>query len=165
MVAEYIQRVISEVAWGELDYLILDLPPGAGEAWLTVAQSTPSSGVVIVTTPQDASLSVARRALRNFEKAKSSVLGVVENMSSFVCPHCDTPTDIFRRGGGQRMSEEFGVPFLGSIPIDPDIAIGGDEGLPVVVGKPNSHAALAYRAIAVRLAQSVSNAPDQRNDR
>jgi ATP-binding protein involved in chromosome partitioning len=159
LVSKCIQLFIGEVAWGELDYLILDLPPGTGEAQLTIAESTPRSGAIIVTTPQDVSLNAARRALRMFEKAKTPILGVIENMSSFVCPHCGASTDILRRGGGQRISEEFGVPFLGSVPIDSDIVTAGDDGLPVVVAKPNSHAALAYSAIAVQLARCLAAAP------
>jgi len=160
MVSKYIRLFISEVAWGTLDYLILDLPPGTGDTQLTIAQSTPLSGVIIVTTPQDVSLNIARRGLRMFEKVKVPILGIVENMSSFSCPTCGTRTDIFRHGGGLRMSQALGVPFLGSIPIDPDITTGGDAGSPVVVAKPDSDAALAYKAIAIQLARGLAVARD-----
>jgi ATP-binding protein involved in chromosome partitioning len=109
------------------------------------------SGAVIVTTPQDVSLKIARRGLRMFEKVHVPILRVVENMSTFTCPHCGQSTDIFRRGGGERMSRELGVPFLGAIPLDADVVTGGDEGRPIVVDKPKSVAALAYAAIAAHL--------------
>jgi len=123
MVTKYLRMFVSGVAWGKLDYLILDLPPGTGDTQLTLAQGTPLSGAVIVTTPQDVSLNIARRGLRMFEKVQVPILGVIENMSSFACPHCGKNTDIFRQGGGQRMSQELGVPFLGAIPLDADVVI------------------------------------------
>jgi ATP-binding protein involved in chromosome partitioning len=151
MVTKYLRMFVSGVAWGKLDYLILDLPPGTGDTQLTLAQGTPLSGAVIVTTPQDVSLNIARRGLRMFEKVQVPILGVIENMSSFACPHCGKNTDIFRQGGGQRMSQELGVPFLGAIPLDADVVISGDEGRPIVASKPESAVAQAYRAIADHL--------------
>ncbi|HEX9508781.1 MAG TPA: P-loop NTPase, partial [Myxococcales bacterium] len=151
MVVKYLRMFVSGVAWGKLDYLILDLPPGTGDTQLTLAQSIPLSGAVIVTTPQDVSLNVARRGLRMFEKVHVPILGIVENMSSFACPHCGQTTDIFRRGGGQRMSQELAVPFLGAIPLHADVVSSGDEGRPVVIGKPDSEVSHAYRAIAQQL--------------
>ena len=152
MVGKYLKMFIGSVQWGQLDYLILDLPPGTGDTQLTVAQSVPLSGGVIVTTPQDVSLKIARRGLRMFETLHVPILGIIENMSTFTCPHCGKGTDVFRRGGGERMSRELGVRFLGAIPLDADIAIGGDEGRPIVVEKPNSVAAQVYLAIATELA-------------
>jgi len=149
---------VSGVAWGKLDYLILDLPPGTGDTQLTLAQGTPLSGAVIVTTPQDVSLNIARRGLRMFEKVQVPILGVIENMSGFACPHCGKNTDIFRQGGGQRMSQELGVPFLGAIPLDADVVTSGDEGRPIVASKPESAVAQAYRAIAAHLRSQLDAA-------
>jgi ATP-binding protein involved in chromosome partitioning len=151
MVVKYLRMFVSGVAWGKLDYLILDLPPGTGDTQLTLAQSIPLSGAVIVTTPQDVSLNVTRRGLRMFEKVHVPILGIVENMSSFACPHCGQTTDIFRRGGGQRMSQELAVPFLGAIPLHADVVSSGDEGRPVVISRPDSEVSHAYRAIAQQL--------------
>ena len=160
MVSKYLQAFVTGVAWGKLDYLILDLPPGTGDTQLTLSQGTPLSGAIIVTTPQDVSLRIARRGLRMFEKVQVPILGIIENMSSFTCSHCGETTDIFRRGGGRRMSEELSVPFLGAVPIDPDIVTGGDEGRPIVTSQPDSQVAVAYRAIATQLVQSLEATPE-----
>ncbi len=159
MVTKYLRAFIGSVQWGQLDYLILDLPPGTGDTQLTLAQSFQLSGAIIVTTPQDVSLKVARRGLRMFETVHVPILGIIENMSTFTCPHCGKDTDVFRRGGGERMSRQVGVPFLGAIPLDADIVTGGDEGRPIVVEKPNSVAAQAYAAIATKLAGRLQHAP------
>ncbi|MEK7704301.1 MAG: P-loop NTPase [Myxococcota bacterium] len=160
MVTKYIRSFIDEVAWQPLDYMIMDLPPGTGDVQLTLAQTMPLSGAIIVTTPQDVSLNIARRGLRMFEKVSVPILGIVENMSGFSCPHCGEVTDIFRAGGGKAMGEEIGVPYLGRIPLDADIVMGGDHGEPVVLGKPESRAAAAFRELAARLATELS----ERND-
>nr|MDQ5872465.1 P-loop NTPase [Acidobacteriota bacterium] len=159
MVSKYLQMFIGSVQWGPLDYLIIDLPPGTGDTQLTLAQSVPLSGAVIVTTPQDVSLKIARRGLRMFETVHVSILGIIENMSTFTCPHCGKGTDVFRRGGGERMSRQLGVPFLGTIPLDADIVTGGDEGRPIVLEKPTSFAAQAYLAIATELAGRLQGLP------
>src|ERR1035438_8105548 len=143
MVGKYLRMLIGGVQWGDLDYLILDLPPGTGDTQLTLAQTLTLSGAVIVTTPQDVSLKIARRGLRMFEKVQVPILGIVENMSTFTCPHCGKDTDVFPRGGGERMSQELGVPFLGSIPLDAEVVTCGDAGLPIVLEKPTSVAAQA----------------------
>ena len=114
MVSKYLRMFIDSVQWGELDYLILDLPPGTGDTQLTLAQSFPLSGAVIVTTPQEVSLKIARRGLRMFETVHVPILGIIENMSAFICPHCSKSTDVFGHGGGERMSRQLGVPFLGN---------------------------------------------------
>lgn len=158
MVGKYLRLLIGGAQWGDLDYLILDLPPGTGDTQLTLAQSLTLSGAVIVTTPQDVSLKIARRGLRMFEKVQVPILGIVENMSTFTCPHCGQTTDIFRRGGGERMSRELGVPFLGAIPLDADVVTGGDAGRPIVIDKPQSVAAQAYAAIAAALAAKLDAA-------
>jgi len=159
MVGKYLKVFIGEVQWGHLDYLILDFPPGTGDTFLTLAQSVPLSGAVIVTTPQDVSLKITRRGLRAFEKLNVAILGIIENMSTFMCPHCGKGTDIFRRGGGERMSRELGVPFLGAIPLDADIVTGGDEGHPIVADKPKSVATQAYVAIATELVGRIRALP------
>jgi len=159
MVSKYLRMFIGGVQWGKLDYLVLDLPPGTGDTQLTLAQSIPLDGAVIVTTPQDVSLKIARRGLRMFETVHVPILGIIENMSTFTCPHCGKGTDVFRRGGGERMSQELRVPFLGAIPLDADIVTSGDEGRPIVVDKPGSVAAQAYVAIATELAGRLHHAP------
>jgi len=152
MVTKYLHLFVGGVRWGKLDYLLLDLPPGTGDTQLTLAQSVPLSGAIIVTTPQDVSLKIARRGLRMFQKVQVPILGIIENMSTFTCPHCGKATDVFRRGGGERMSRELGVPFLGAIPLDGEIVTCGDEGSPIVLAKPDSNITRAYLAIATELA-------------
>lgn len=156
MIHGILQQFLGQVLWGELDYLIVDMPPGTGDAQLTLTQSAPLAGAVIITTPQDVSLIDARRALRMFEKVNVPVLGLIENMSFFVCHKCDERHDIFRHGGGKKVSEELGIPFLGEIPIDPNIVLGGDAGVPIVEKDPKSAAAKAYTAIAEKIAAGLS---------
>ena len=155
MVGKYLKMFVGGVQWGPLDYLILDLPPGTGDTQLTLAQSMPLSGVVIVTTPQAVSLKIARRGLRMFEKVQVPILGIVENMRTFTCPHCGESTDIFRHGGGEQMSQEIGVPFLGALPLDADVVTCGDEGRPIVVDQPKSVSARVYFTIAAALVEQL----------
>ncbi|MFW5965244.1 MAG: P-loop NTPase [Halodesulfurarchaeum sp.] len=133
MVHNTITQLIDDVEWGDLDYLVIDLPPGTGDTQLTLLQSIPITGAVIVTTPQDVALEDARRGLQMFAEHQTPVLGVVENMSTFVCPDCGSEHDIFGKGGGRDFAEEMDMPFLGAIPLDPAIRSGGDEGKPVVM--------------------------------
>ena len=158
MVGKYLKMFVGGVQWGPLDYLILDLPPGTGDTQLTLAQSMPLSGVVIVTTPQAVSLKIARRGLRMFEKVQVPILGIVENMRTFTCPHCGESTDIFQRGGGERMCQEIGVPFLGALPLDADVVTCGDEGRPIVVDQPKSVSAKVYATIAAALVEQLDAA-------
>ena len=158
MVGKYLKMFVDGVQWGALDYLILDLPPGTGDTQLTLAQSMPLSGVVIVTTPQAVSLKIARRGLRMFEKVQVRILGIVENMRTFTCPHCGESTDIFQRGGGEQMSQELGVPFLGALPLDADVVTCGDAGRPIVAVQPNSVSASVYAAIATALVAQLQAA-------
>lgn len=158
MVGKYLKMFVDGVQWGTLDYLILDLPPGTGDTQLTLAQSMPLSGVVIVTTPQAVSLKIARRGLRMFEKVQVKILGLVENMRTFTCPHCGENTDIFSHGGGERMSQELGVPFLGALPLDADVVTCGDEGCPIVTDQPDSVSAKVYSAIATALVEQLHSA-------
>ena len=148
MVMKAIEQLLGDVEWGALDYMIVDLPPGTGDAQLTLTQKVPLSGVVIVTTPQDVALIDARKGLAMFKKVSVPVLGIVENMSTFICPNCGAATDIFKKGGGERTARELECPYLGSIPLDPAVAIGGDSGLPIVVSDPEGAHGDAFRAAA-----------------
>src|SRR5690606_28470528 len=156
MVAQMIQNFVHNVVWGELDYLLIDMPPGTGDVQLTLTQNAPLSGAVIITTPQDVSVLDAKKGLRMFQSVNVPVLGIVENMSYFVCDGCDKKHYIFRRGGGRRVAESLGVPFLGEVPLEPEVAEGGDAGTPIVERRPGSPAATAYKALAGAVASSLS---------
>jgi ATP-binding protein involved in chromosome partitioning len=151
-----VQQFMRDVAWGELDYLIVDLPPGTGDVSLSMAQSVPVAGAVVVTTPQGVSVSDVRKAVAMFRQLNIPVLGVVENMSYFVCGHCQERTEIFGNGGGRRMAEEMSIPFLGEVPIDTRVRSGGDEGQPIVAAVPDAPAAKAFEAVASQVAAQVS---------
>jgi len=158
MVSGAIQQFLREVEWGALDALIVDLPPGTGDAQLTLAQSIPLTGAVIVTTPQDVARQIASKALAMFQQLRVPILGILENMSGFTCPHCGTPAPIFKQGGGLRASEQLGVPFLGAVPLDPAVVQASDRGEPIVTAHPGSPVAEAYRDIARRLAEALTAA-------
>jgi ATP-binding protein involved in chromosome partitioning len=151
MVHQYLQAFFRDVLWGELDYLLLDLPPGTGDVQLSISQMVPLAGAITVTTPQEVALYDVRKGMAMFQKVNVPLLGIVENMSSFVCGHCGERTDIFSHGGGERAAEKLGIPFLGRIPIDPAIRDGGDSGHPIVVGNPASPQAAAFRDIAQKI--------------
>jgi len=151
-----LEQFLNAVDWGELDYLLLDLPPGTGDVQLTLAQAAPLNGAVIVTTPQDVALRVARKGLRMFQKVNVPVLGIIENMAGFVCPNCKTVHDIFSKGGGERIARDMGVPLLGSIPLDPALVASGDAGKPLFVADRASPASLAFEAAARILAAQLS---------
>ena len=151
-----VKQFLSDVKWGELDYLIVDMPPGTGDVQLSLAQLVPVQGAVLVTTPQDVSVADVRRALRMFETVAIPVLGVVENMSYFIAPDTGNRYDIFGAGGGQRLAETYGVPFLGAIPLGIEVREGGDNGVPVVVSQPDSPQARAFRHVAEEVARQVS---------
>lgn len=155
MVTKYLQMFIAQVDWTGIDLLLLDLPPGTGDIQLTLAQAFPLNGAVVVTTPQDVSLRIVRRGLRMMEQVNVPIIGVVENMSGFTCPCCGTVTDIFRQGGGARIAQALDVPFLGSVPLDPDVVESGDAGRPTILDAPQSKAAQAYRNVASALATRV----------
>ena len=146
-----VKKFLQDVDWGELDYLMIDMPPGTGDAQLTLVQTVPLTGAIIVTTPSELSLVDAEKGLEMYRTVNAPVLGIVENMSYFVCPHCGERTDIFAHGGGRKISERLGVPFLGEIPIDPQVRKTGDEGRSIVQSDPDSPAAQAFFAIADRL--------------
>ncbi|HET6899246.1 MAG TPA: Mrp/NBP35 family ATP-binding protein, partial [Vicinamibacteria bacterium] len=151
-----VQQFMRDVEWGELDYLIVDLPPGTGDVSLSMAQSVPVAGAVVVTTPQGVSVSDVRKAVAMFRQLNIPVLGVVENMSYFVCGHCQERTEIFGHGGGVKMAEDMGIPMLGQIPIDTRVRAGGDEGRPIVNAAPESPAAKAFAEVAGRVAAEIS---------
>ncbi len=155
MLHSAIRQFLTDVAWGELDYLIIDLPPGTGDAGLSLAQSLPLSGGLIVTLPQQVSLDDARRGLEMFRQLNVPILGVIENMSYLELPD-GTRMDIFGTGGGERLAKSAGVPFIGSIPIDPAVRAGGDNGVPVTLSAPDSPVALALRSITEDVAAKVS---------
>ena len=156
MASRLVQQFFSGVVWGELDYLLVDLPPGTGDVQLTVAQTAALAGAVIVTTPQAVARTIAEKGLRMFQPVRVPVLGVIENMSSFACPHCGETTNIFSTGGGEEVARDLGLPFLGGVPLDPRVVVAGDEGTPTVVRDPGSPAAVAYREIARKVALEVA---------
>ena len=151
-----VKQFLSDVKWGELDYLIVDMPPGTGDVQLSLAQLVPVQGAVLVTTPQNVAVADVRRALRMFETVAVPVLGIVENMSYFVAPDTGTRYNIFGEGGGQRLADMYGVPFLGAVPLGMEVREGGDSGVPVVVSQPDSPQSLAFRHVAEEVARQVS---------
>ena len=155
MVASAITQMLRDVAWGALDILVVDLPPGTGDAQLTMAQATPLSGAVIVSTPQDLALIDARRGVSMFHDVGVPILGIVENMSYFVCDQCGKRHDIFAHGGARAEAAKLGVPFLGEVPLDIEIRERSDAGLPIVVTAPDSPHAATYRAIARRISDAL----------
>jgi ATP-binding protein involved in chromosome partitioning len=156
MLTKLLTQFIYDVEWGELDYLIMDMPPGTGDVQLTTAQSLPLTGAVIVSTPQDVALLDAGKALAMFQKLNVPVLGIVENMSSFVCPHCGEATDLFGHGGAQAAAARFQVPFLGEIPLVLAIRLGSDAGQPVTAVHPESAEAQAFARVSKNIAAQVS---------
>ena len=157
IVSRTIQQLLGDVDWGELDYLLVDLPPGTGDAPLTLAQAVPLSGVVIVLTPQDVALNIAAKSLAMFQRPPFEVpiFGIVENMSTFVCSHCGEETPIFGRQHGEQIAKDYGVSHLGSIPLNPVIAEAGDAGKPVVVAAPDSPQGQIFRKIAGLISDRV----------
>src|SRR5205085_8424662 len=145
MIHSFIQQMLRDVMWGPLDYLVFDMPPGTGDAQLSLSQVIPLGGVVMVTTPQDVALLDVRKAVGMFQRLNVPILGIVENMSHFVCPHCAGQTAIFGDTGGRRVAEEYGVPLLAQIPLDPETRVAGDQGTPITLSKPASSQADAVR--------------------
>lgn len=156
MASGAVKQFVGDVEWGDLDYLVFDLPPGTGDIQLTLVQTIPLTGAVIVTTPQDVALADARKGLIMFNKVNVPVMGIVENMSYYICSHCGHRENIFDTGGGARTAEDLGVPFLGEIPIDTNIRLGGDRGEPIVHADPEGQLAKSIRAIARNLAAQIS---------
>jgi ATP-binding protein involved in chromosome partitioning len=156
MVHTAIQQLFRDVLWGELDYLLIDLPPGTGDAQLTLTQLVPLTGAITVTTPQEVALHDVRKGMMMFQKVNVPLLGIIENMSYFLCGHCGERTEIFSHGGGERAAAKLGVPFLGRVPIDPAIRDGGDSGHPIVMADPASPQSAAFREIAQKIIAGVS---------
>jgi ATP-binding protein involved in chromosome partitioning len=148
MIHSFIQQMLKDVMWGALDYMVFDMPPGTGDAQLSLSQVLPLGGVVMVTTPQDVALLDVRKAIGMFQRLNVPILGVVENMSTFACPHCGQHTAIFGDTGGTRLADEYGVPLLARLPLDPETRVGGDEGTPITVRRPDSPQARAFRDLA-----------------
>ncbi len=155
MVHTAIQQFFRDVLWGDLDYLLVDLPPGTGDAQLSLSQIVPLTGVVTVTTPQEVALYDVRKGLMMFKKVNVPLLGVIENMSFFVCGHCGERTEIFSFAGGERAAQKFEIPFLGRIPLDPAIREGGDAGMPIVAADPKSPLTLAFQGVVAALQTRV----------
>jgi len=156
LVGGAIQQFLRDVDWGDLDYLVVDLPPGTSDAQLTLAQSVPLGGAVLVTTPQDVALSDVGKALAMFKRLSVPILGLVENMNGFACPHCGEVTEIFGRGGGERFCQTHGLDFLGGVPLDVTVRQGGDVGVPAVAQREPGQAALALTAVAGAVAARMS---------
>ena len=155
MVMKAVEQFLQDVSWGALDFLVIDLPPGTGDAQLTLTQKIQLSGAVIVTTPQDVSLIDARKGLAMFQKVNVPVLGIIENMSYYECPKCGNRDEIFKHGGGKKTADLLGVPFLGEVPIDPRVAIQGDSGTPIMASDPESTVAKAFLRLAEQVAKAV----------
>ncbi len=163
MVHSAIQQFFRDVVWGELDYLLIDLPPGTGDVQLTLAQLVPLTGAITVTTPQEVALQDVRKGIVMFQKVNVPLLGVIENMSFYVCGHCGERTEIFSHGGGVEAAKKFGIPFLGGIPLDPEIRRGGDTGKPIVIADPSSSQTEAFKKIAAALIkQTTESSSDDR---
>lgn len=156
IVSGIVKQFLTDVNWGELDYLIIDLPPGTGDAPLTLAQTIPITGIIIVTTPQDVAMNVAVKAIGMFNKLNVPIVGVIENMSYLECPHCNTRISIFGDGGGQKVSNQFNIPFVGQIPLHPQIMTGSDLGQPVTISQPASLQSVAFDKLARNIAGRVS---------
>jgi ATP-binding protein involved in chromosome partitioning len=156
IVSGIVKQFLTDVSWGELDYLIIDLPPGTGDAPLTIAQTIPITGILIVTTPQDVAMNVAVKAIGMFNKLNVPIVGVVENMSFLLCPHCNEQIYLFGKGGGKRISDDFKIPFIGEIPLHPQIAESSDLGKPSVISEPNSMQADAFTRTAKVIAGRIS---------
>ncbi|CAN5690231.1 iron-sulfur cluster carrier protein ApbC [soil metagenome] len=157
MISGILKQFLEQVEWGELDFLIVDMPPGTGDAQLSLVQTVDLDGVVMVTTPQDVSTSDVRRAIRMFERVNTPVLGVVENMSGFVCPCCSNTFDLFGKGGGAELASSMGTAYLGQVPLEVAVREGGDRGEPIVLSAPESAAALALRSIADRVLEELES--------
>ena len=157
MVMKALDQFLTDVSWGELDFMVIDLPPGTGDAQLTITQKVPLTGAVVVTTPQDVALIDARKGLAMFRKVNVPVMGIVENMSFYICRHCGEREEIFGHGGGKKTAEMLGVPFLGEVPLDPKVVVGGDTGQPIVVLDPDSPAAAAFREVARQIVEQVAS--------
>ena len=164
MLHQIIRQFLQQVQWNELDYLLVDLPPGTGDIVISLVQTVPLTGAVVVSTPSDVALQDARKALEMFAQVNVEVLGIVENMSHFTCPHCSQVIDIFSKGGAERTAQQFNVPFLGSIELVPAIREGGDRGLPVALAGPDSPLAAEFYEVARKLTELAEEAASRSGD-
>jgi ATP-binding protein involved in chromosome partitioning len=162
LIAGILKQFLEQVSWGELDVMVVDMPPGTGDAQLSLVQTIDLDGAVMVTTPQDVATGDVRRGIKMFERVNARVLGVVENMAGWVCPHCGEETDVFGRGGGERLAEEMGVPFLGRVPLDAAVVAAGDRGRPTVLGDPDGPAGRALMALARAVRERLEASPPRR---
>ena len=153
MLHQIIRQFLQQVEWGELDFLLVDLPPGTGDVVISLVQTVPLTGAVVVSTPSDVSLQDARKALEMFHQVNVEVLGIVENMSHFTCPHCHQEIDIFSKGGAERTAAQFNLPFLGSVELDPEIRRGGDTGMPLALAGPESPRVAHFYSVARQIAE------------
>ena len=156
MAHKALQQCLFDVDWGELDYLMVDLPPGTGDVHLTLAQAVPLTGCVIVSTPQDVGLRISMKTLRMFQQTRVPILGIVENMSYYICPHCNSRDQIFGQGGGSRAAEQLGIPLLGEVPLDLAIRTQSDIGVPIVIAQPDAPSSRMLRQITERMAAQIS---------
>jgi ATP-binding protein involved in chromosome partitioning len=156
MIGTAVRQLLHDIDWGDLDYLLIDLPPGTSDASMSMAQEAPISGVVVVSTPQDVALEDAAKAVSMFDKLNVPIFGVIENMSYFVCPHCGDRTDIFGHGGARSAADDLGLEFLGEIPLDPSTRQAGDEGRPIVAAAPESAQSRAFVDVARQVAARCS---------
>jgi len=161
MVMKAVQQLLQDTDWGELDVLVIDLPPGTGDVQLTLVQTVPLTGAVLVTTPQNLALLDVQKGAEMFKHVNAPLLGIVENMSFFMCPDCGKETEIFRRGGGQKESERLGIPLLGRIPLESAVCDAGDAGVPVVIGQPDGRAGQEFRQIAAAVVGVLTNRPSR----
>ena len=156
LITGILKQFLEQVTWGELDVMVVDMPPGTGDAQLSLVQTVDIDGVVMVTTPQDVATGDVRRGIKMFERVNTPVLGIVENMSGFVCPHCDEEVDIFGSGGGEGLADEMELPLLGRVPLDPAVRLAGDEGAPTILSAPDSGAGRALQGIADTVAEALT---------
>ncbi len=164
MLHQIIRQFLQQVEWGELDFLLVDLPPGTGDVVISLVQTVPLTGAVVISTPSDVALQDARKALEMFHQVNVDILGLVENMSHFTCPHCHQEIDIFSKGGTERTAKQFGLNFLGSVELDPEIRQGGDTGLPIALAGPDSPKAAQFYAIARQVAELAQAHSAKRED-
>ena len=157
LITGIIKQFLEQVTWGDIDVMVVDMPPGTGDAQLSLVQTVDIDGVVMVTTPQDVATGDVRRGIKMFERVNTKVLGIVENMSGFTCPHCDEEVDIFGSGGGESLAEEMEIPLLGRVPLDPAVRLAGDEGAPTILSAPDSGAGRALQEIADLVAEMVAS--------
>ena len=159
MVMRAVQQLLQDTEWGELDILVVDLPPGTGDVQLTLAQTVPLTGAILVTTPQDLALLDVTKGAEMFKQVGAPLFGIVENMSFFTCPDCGKETEIFRRGGGQKESERLGIPLIGRIPLEPEVCDAGDTGVPMAIGHPDTQAGAEFHKIAAAIVEILSQSP------